>query len=65
MHGVYEPAVCAAFAGAPWAIALCEVVRWYDPAEPFPEHRICHTESFPDGLAALGPGALGVQIWPA
>lgn len=65
MHKVYEPAVCAAFAGGPWAIALCEVVRWYDPGEPFPAHRICHTDGFPGGLTALGPGSLGVQIWPA
>lgn len=62
---VYRPAVCAAFRGAPWAVALCEVVRWYDPAEPFPEHKLCHTQGFPGEMLALAPGDVGVQIWPA
>lgn len=53
---VYEPLFSFLFPS--WRVACCEVVRWYDPAVPWPEaYRRVASPSFLDG------GEIGVHIW--
>lgn len=53
---LYAPVLACIFPRSVWTRALCEVVRWYDPAEPFPPHIMCADP------AKLASGALGVHI---
>jgi hypothetical protein len=53
---LYEPLFTFLFPS--WRIACCEVVRWFDPAVPWPEAY----RRLPDP-ALLRPGEIGVHIW--
>lgn len=53
---LYEPLVEFLFPS--WRVACCEVVRWFDPAVPWPEpfRRVSDP-------SLLRPGEIGVHIW--
>lgn len=57
LRKLYAPIIRRAFGDA-WEYAVCEVVKWYDPAVAFPE---------PVKLAKcptiVRPGEFGVHIW--
>lgn len=53
---LYLPVVKHAF-GPAWGYSCCEIVRWYDPAEPCPEPPVMAKS--PD---IVNPGAFGVHI---
>lgn len=56
MRNLYLPVLRVAFPG--WGFRLCEVVKWYDPATPFPSQvTLC-----PSILDAPARG-VGVHIW--
>lgn len=59
LRHLYEPLIGFLF-GPSWRVASCEVVRWFDPAVPWPEpyRRVAEP-------ALLRPGELGVHIWDA
>lgn len=58
LRHLYTPVIAAVFPPQIWDIRVCEVVRWYDPAVPFPEK----VALVPQVLATQ-PGQFGVHIW--
>jgi len=55
---LYQPIVRHLFPAPNWRIALCEVVKWYDPITPFPEsHRRVPT------VDTAHNGEFSVHIW--
>jgi len=58
LRQLYFPVIRSIFPKALWDIALCEVVKWFDPSTAFPE-KIVMAEK-PE--IVLG-GELGVHIW--
>jgi hypothetical protein len=55
---LYLPVLSQLFPRKLWRFALCEVVKWYDPATVFP----CPVTLAKDPLL-LRPGQFGVHIW--
>lgn len=58
LNELYLPVVRAAFPGRLWRIALCEVVKWYDPNIEFPQR--VKLQRFIDEVL---PGQFAVHIW--
>jgi len=58
LRQLYFPVIRSLFPAHLWDIALCEVVKWYDPAVTFPENIVMAKE--PNIVLA---GRLGVHIW--
>jgi len=55
---LYLPVISRAFPNDKWEYALCEVVKWFDPAVAFPE-KVKLRKNVKDTV----PGELGVHIW--
>ena len=58
LRRLYEPVVRKLFCPPFWSIALCEVVKWYDPAVKFPEP-LRMVRDIRDAV----PGSIGLHIW--
>ena len=58
MKWLYLPVIAKAFPPDLWRYGMCEVVKWYDPATPFPEET-----RFKATLAETRPGEIGVHIY--
>ena len=55
---LYLPVLAKAFPAELWQIGLCEVCRWFDPAEAFPERpAMC------GDLLSVSVNRFGVHIW--
>ena len=58
LRHLYEPVVRKLFGDTQWRYGLVEIVRWFDPAVPFPE-KFQKLKT----ISHIQPGRLGVHIW--
>lgn len=58
LHHLYVPVLREIFPATMWTIAVCEVVKWYDPATWFP----CRVQLLADPVEAR-VNEFGVHIW--